>query len=71
MVDQVVNRFTVKALFATLTNVDFDPIRLADMIRETVKKREALKQAVAAARGSPPGRRSPRRGSTQPPPWKD
>ena len=51
VVDQEVNRFTVKALFATLTNVDFDPPRLADLIRETVKKRDALKQAVVAAGG--------------------
>ena len=51
VVDLEVNRFTVKALFATLTNVDFDPNRLADLIRETVKKREALKQTVAAAGG--------------------
>jgi hydroxylamine reductase len=52
VVDQEVNRFTVKALFATLTNVDFDPTRLADLIRETVKKREALKQTVGAAGGT-------------------
>jgi hydroxylamine reductase len=51
VVDQEVNRFTVKALFATLTNVDFDPTRLADLIRETVKKREALKEKVAAGGG--------------------
>jgi hydroxylamine reductase len=51
VVDQTVNRFTVKALFATLTNVEFDPARLADLIRETVEKREALMQTVAAAGG--------------------
>lgn len=52
VVDPEVNRFTVKGLFATLTNVDFDPTRLADLIRETVKKREALKRTVAAGGGS-------------------
>jgi len=37
-----VNRFTAKALFATLTNVDFDPERFADLIRECVRLRKEL-----------------------------
>jgi hydroxylamine reductase len=49
--DPEINRFTAKALFSTLTNVNFDPSRLAALIRETVKKREALKQKVSTAGG--------------------
>lgn len=51
VVDENVNRFTVKALFATLTNVNFDPMRLMALIRETVHLREILKRAIAANGG--------------------
>ena len=36
VVDHEVNRFVRKAVFSTLTNVDFDPARLAELIREVV-----------------------------------
>jgi hydroxylamine reductase len=49
--DAEVNRFTAKAVFSTLTNVDFDPARFDALIRETVTLREALQQKVAAAGG--------------------
>jgi len=49
--DHEVNVFTVKAMFSTLTNVDFDPGRFVPMIQETVRLREALKEKVAAAGG--------------------
>ncbi|MDF1554184.1 MAG: hydroxylamine reductase [Deferrisomatales bacterium] len=49
--DAKVNRFTAKAVFSTLTNVDFDPARFDSLIRETVKLRGALQQKVAAAGG--------------------
>jgi len=49
--DQAVDTLTVKALFATLTNVNFDPQRLADLVRETVRLREALSRKVAQAGG--------------------
>ncbi|NOY45307.1 MAG: hydroxylamine reductase [Deltaproteobacteria bacterium] len=51
VVDADVNRFTAKAIFATLTNVDFDPARFEAWIREAVERREALKAKVAAAGG--------------------
>ena len=49
--DPQVDRFTSKALFATLTNVDFDPARFVELINETVKHREALKEKVRSAGG--------------------
>ena len=49
--DPEVDRFTSKALFSTLTNVDFDPARFVELINETVKYREALKEKVRSAGG--------------------
>ncbi|MFP4350412.1 MAG: hydroxylamine reductase [Thermodesulfobacteriota bacterium] len=50
--DMEVNRFTAKALFSTLTNVDFDPERFVEWIHQCVDLREALKKRVAEAGGS-------------------
>ena len=50
--DQQVNQFTSKAIFSTLTNVDFDPARFVELINEAVEKRDALKQKVEAAGGN-------------------
>jgi hydroxylamine reductase len=50
--DPDTNLFTVKAAFATLTNVDFDPDRFIDLIGQTVIKREKLKTSVKAAGGN-------------------
>lgn len=50
--DRDVNVFTLQALFATLTNVDFDPARFVTWINDTVKHREALKAKVKAAGGN-------------------
>jgi hydroxylamine reductase len=49
--DLEVDRFTSKALFSTLTNVDFDPARFVELINETVKHREILKEKVRSAGG--------------------
>ncbi len=51
VVDKDVNVFTVKALFSTLTNVDFDPERFAAFINRCVELREKLKDKVAKAGG--------------------
>src|SRR5512134_659061 len=51
VVDSEVNRFTVQALFATLTNVDFDSVRFQKWIQTAVKLRRDLKVKVAAAGG--------------------
>ncbi len=45
------NVFTCEALFATLTNVDFDPERFDPLIRRSVELRESLKKKVKAAGG--------------------
>jgi len=50
--DHDVNVFTTKALFSTLTNVDFDPERFVALIRKSVELREDLKQKIAAAGGA-------------------
>ena len=49
--DPEIDRFTSKALFSTLTNVDFDPARFVELINETIKHREALKEKVRSAGG--------------------
>ena len=49
--DQATNQFTSKAIFSTLTNVDFDPERFVSLINEAVAKRDALKEKVQAAGG--------------------
>jgi hydroxylamine reductase len=50
-VERDIDRFTVKALFSTLTNVNFDPDRFAKMIEQCVAMRENLKEKVRAAGG--------------------
>jgi hydroxylamine reductase len=47
-----VNVFTVKAAFSTLTNVDFDPDRFMDLIRQSTSLREKLKTQVESAGGN-------------------
>ncbi len=51
IVDEAMDRFTMEAVFSTLTNVDFDPERFVPMINKTVQLREELKGKVAAAGG--------------------
>ena len=51
VIDRQVNVFTVKATFATLTNVDFDPERFVKLINECVQLRESLKEKVKAEGG--------------------
>jgi len=49
--DPKANVFAVKALFSTLTNVDFDPERFVTLINQCVEIRDALKEKVKAAGG--------------------
>jgi hydroxylamine reductase len=51
LVDAEVNQFTSEALFATLTNVDFDPQRFVEMLERCIQVREDLKKRVAAVGG--------------------
>lgn len=43
IVDAELDRFTMKAVFSTLTNVNFDPERFLVLINKTVELRESLK----------------------------
>lgn len=45
-IDGSVNVFTIRALFSTLTNVDFDPNRFVPMIQQAVQFRDRLKAMV-------------------------
>jgi hydroxylamine reductase len=47
-----VNVFTCKALFSTLTNVNFDGAIIADLIKQAVALRDGLKARVKAAGGA-------------------
>jgi hydroxylamine reductase len=49
--DKQVNVFTVQALFATLTNVDFDARRFVELINRCVALRDGLQKKVKAAGG--------------------
>jgi hydroxylamine reductase len=51
IVDQDVNIFTVKALFSTLTNVNFDSQRIIELIKKCVNLRESLKDKIKKAAG--------------------
>lgn len=56
--DREVNVFTCKALFATVTNVNFDPDRFVKLIHRGAELRDALKKKIKAADGNvsfPPG----------------
>jgi len=50
--DAEINRFSSKALFSTLTNVNFDPTSLEALIREAVEKRELLQDKIKSAGGN-------------------
>jgi hydroxylamine reductase len=45
------NAFTVKALFATLTNVNFDSSDIVELIKEAFQKRESLKIQIKSREG--------------------
>ena len=47
--DPDVDRFSLKAIFSTLTNVNFDPDRVQGLIIDTVEKRNGLVSKLAAA----------------------
>jgi len=50
--DVEANRLTNKAIFSTLTNVNFDPDRFAALIKEVVACRDAMKIKVETAGGA-------------------
>src|SRR4030043_2280698 len=46
--DREIDRFVCEATFSTLTNVNFDPERIAELIHKTVNYRGRLNQLVRA-----------------------
>lgn len=46
LVKREIDRFTVGAVFATLTNVDFDAPRFSELIKQAASYRDELKQAL-------------------------
>ena len=50
--DKETNRFTCMALFATLTNVEFDPYRFEDLLFQSVSLRDKMIKQVRAAGGT-------------------
>lgn len=49
--DEATSVFTCEALFATLTNVNFDPERIIEYIRKAEELREQLRKKIQAAGG--------------------
>ena len=49
--DASINAFVCKALFSTLTNVNFDAGRIAELVKKTVSFRDGLKGKVKGAGG--------------------
>ena len=50
--DRETNVFTSKAMFSTLTNVDFDPERFREWIHEAADKRDRLVEKIKASGGN-------------------
>jgi hypothetical protein len=46
--DREIDRFVCEAAFSTLTNVNFDPERIADLVRKTITYRDRLNKLVKA-----------------------
>jgi hydroxylamine reductase len=51
--DVELGRFVSKAVFSTLTNVDFDPERLVELIGQTVRLRDDIKAGLDVSPGGP------------------
>jgi len=52
--DAETGHFMAESMFSTLTNVNFDPERLAGLVRETLRKRDELKEKITQAGGTIP-----------------
>ena len=52
IIDEDIDRFTMEAIFSTLTNVNFDPERFVVLINKVVELRESLKGRIAEAGGT-------------------
>lgn len=49
IIDQAIDAYVCQALFATLTNVNFDAVRIIDFINEAQQNRDSLKSRYEAA----------------------
>ncbi|MGA7829416.1 MAG: hydroxylamine reductase [Terracidiphilus sp.] len=47
--DAEIDAFTIQAIFATLTNVNFDPERLVELIHQAIKTRDAARNLYESA----------------------
>jgi hydroxylamine reductase len=47
--DPEINKYTCEAIFSTLTNVDFDPDRFVELIKQGVQYRDRLKAEIGTA----------------------
>ena len=52
IIDNAIDRFAAEAIFACLTNVDFDSARFQTWINKTVMLRDGLKERVKAGGGN-------------------
>jgi len=51
--NEAANTHTLRAMFSTLTNVNFDPARMCEYIGETIALRDERRTALQTATGSP------------------
>jgi len=51
IIDHETDRYTMKAVFSTLTNVDFDPDRFVSLINKGVALREEMKKKIVSVGG--------------------
>ena len=49
IIDHDINVFTIKALFSTITNIDFDQTSFVELIKKCITVRNALKDKVKKA----------------------
>jgi hydroxylamine reductase len=52
IIDEKIDVFTCEALFATLTNVNFDPESIAGYIRKTAQLQDQLRSKLQSKQGS-------------------
>ncbi|PLX91327.1 MAG: hydroxylamine reductase, partial [Desulfuromonas sp.] len=52
--DQEIDRFMIDGLFATVTNVDFDPEEIAKLVSEAVRLRDKARQLAGNVTGPVP-----------------